>query len=88
MTIYEYMSSIGYEKNRQYSNGFERKIDESTTLGIIFNFKNRTAYGVIMYPHLIKSQKRLDKLQDAYNKLQDDLKRVEAIKITILRNES
>lgn len=87
MTIYEYMNSLGYAKNQQYPNGFERKLDEATTLGIIFNFKNRTAYGVVMYPHLIKSQKRLDKLQDAYNILQDDLKKVEAVKITILRKD-
>ncbi len=87
MTIYEYMNSIGYEKNQQYPNGFERKYDKDTTLGIIFNYPNRTAYGVVMYPHLIKSQKRLDKLQDAYNLLQDDLKKVEAIKITIIQKE-
>jgi hypothetical protein len=79
------MNSLGYEKHKLYKNGFERKYDEGITLGIIFNFPNKTAYGVVMYPHLIKSQKRLDKLQDAYNVLQDDLKRIAtATKVTIL----
>lgn len=84
MTIFEYMNQIGYEKNEKYSTGFEKKYDTSTTLGIIFNYKERTARGVIMYPHLIKSQERLDKLQDAYNVLQNDLKLVERIGIKIV----
>ena len=81
------MNTLGYEKNKERPNGFEKKFDEGTTLGIVFNYPNKTAYGVIMFPHLIKSQSRLDKLQNAYNLLQSDLKRVEAVGVKVLWKE-
>lgn len=82
MTIYEYMGNLGYTKHSQYPNGFEKMHNDRKIL-MVFNYKEKTVSGSVGAMRLIKKQRDIDDIQEAYHIMLRDLEELTKIGLSV-----